>query len=338
MNIIPRFTAKKCNRILNMSSQISKRTFSQSIIYQYPTLTDRSTIETMRQPESSVRDLDYNGPIKSVILDWSGTTADIHVIAPARVFFDVFEKHNVPITMEHARLPMGLRKDLHIAKILEIPEVRQLWMEVKGEDPLVGDNGPAKQGIVDTLFTDFVPMQLACLEEYTGLIDGVAEVTQQMQADGLTIGSTTGFTEVMVDVLLADASKQGYVPDYSVAGDQVANNMGFRPAPFMIYENLVHLGTFPIQSVVKVDDTISGVGEGRTAGCWSVAVREYSNYTDIDTIEQWDDMSLEEQNERIQRSDDKLTQSGAHYIIDTIVDLPTVIEDINSRMANGERP
>jgi len=52
----------------------------------------------------------------------------MHVIAPAVVFYEVFKKHGVPITMKEARLPMGLRKDLHIAKILEIPEVKERWI------------------------------------------------------------------------------------------------------------------------------------------------------------------------------------------------------------------
>ena len=56
----------------------------------------------------------YTGPLKACILDWSGTTADKYVIAPAVIFREVFEKHGVPITMKEARLPMGLRKDLHI--------------------------------------------------------------------------------------------------------------------------------------------------------------------------------------------------------------------------------
>ena len=58
----------------------------------------------------------------------------------------------------------------------------------------------------------------------------------------------------MVDILLRDAAKQGYVPDSSVAGDQVTHDMGFRPAPFMLYKNLLEMGVWPIQSVVKVID------------------------------------------------------------------------------------
>lgn len=63
----------------------------------------------------------YVGPVKACILDWSGTTVDKYVLAPAVVFVDVFKKHGVPITMKEARQPMGLRKDLHI-------KVRQLLL------------------------------------------------------------------------------------------------------------------------------------------------------------------------------------------------------------------
>lgn len=37
----------------------------------------------------------YVGNLKAAILDWSGTTADKYVIAPAVVFVEVFEKHKV---------------------------------------------------------------------------------------------------------------------------------------------------------------------------------------------------------------------------------------------------
>ena len=54
----------------------------------------------------------------------------------------------------------------------------------------------------------------------------------------------------MVDILLEEAAKQGYVPDASVAGDEVIN--GARPNPFMVYRNLDLLNVTPIQAVVKV--------------------------------------------------------------------------------------
>eukprot|EP00494_Astrolonche_serrata_P024921 UN25181 len=282
-------------------------------------------------PEGHISRKGFRGPLKAAILDWSGTTADQHVLAPAVVFFDVFKKHGVDITMAEARLPMGLRKDLHIAKIMEIPAVKERWTKIKGSVPTQKD--------VDDLFKDFVPMQLACLEKYTTLIPGTADTVKSLKKDfNLKIGSTTGFTKVMVDVLLRDAKKQGYEPDFSCAGDEVENNMGFRPTPFMVYKNMVNLGVWPIDSVLKVDDTVSGVGEGLSAGCWTVGLAALSNYTNVDSNEEWDAMSQTEKNERIEASRNILFGCGAHYVADYITDLPAIVTDINKRLLAGERP
>ena len=273
----------------------------------------------------------YTGRLRSAILDWSGTTADPHVIAPAVVFVEVFAAHGVPISMEEAREPMGLRKDLHIEQILKMPQVRRRWLQAKGRAPDAGD--------VEVLFADFVPSQVKCLPEYVSLLPGAAAATQDLQKElGLKLGSTTGFTRVMVDVLEEHARAQGYHPDYTVGGDEVENNMGFRPTPFMIYKNLVQLGVWPIESVVKVDDTVSGVGEGLTAGCWSVGVAGWSNYTNVDTVEAWDALSKSEKLDLIETSRHKLYATSAHYVCDSIRELPAICEDINARLARGETP
>ena len=271
----------------------------------------------------------YIGPVKGVILDWSGTTADKYVIAPAVVFVDVFKKHGVPITMKEAREPMGLRKDLHIKALTEMPEIRKRWTEVKGKEP--------DQGDVDKMFADFVPMQLGCLRKYTDLIPGTVQAVRQLREEfNVKIGHTTGFLNSMVDVLLEDVKKQGYVPVASVAGDDVIN--GARPKPFMVYRNMDLLDIRPIQSVVKVDDTVSGVGEALEAGCWGVGVSKYSNYMDVDTLEDADNLTAEDELVKIEKSRELLRKSGAHYVIDSIVDLPEIIEEINQRLKHGERP
>ena len=271
---------------------------------------------------------DYRGKVKGLILDWSGTTADAYVLAPAVVFVEVFKKHGVEITMSEARGPMGLRKDLHIKALTEEPVIRDRWKGVHGKEP--------GQAEVDAMFADFVPMQLDCLREYTTLLPHVAEVTQKFQKDGIKIGSTTGFVRSMVDILEADAKTQGYTPDASVAGDEVAH--GARPKPFMVYRNLDLLDVSPIQSVVKMDDTVSGIGEALEAGCWGVGIARYSNYVDIDSKAQAESLSEAEMERRVARTRQILRQAGAHYVIDTFDQLPAVIADVNERLARGERP
>jgi phosphonoacetaldehyde hydrolase len=263
-----------------------------------------------------------------MVLDWSGTTADAYVLAPAVVFVDVFRKHGVEISMNEARGPMGLRKDLHIKALTEIPELRERWKGIHGSEP--------DQTDVDRMFEDFVPMQLECLRNYTTLLPHVAEVTQAFQKQGIKIGSSTGFVRSMVDILEADAQEQGYVPDASVAGDEVEH--GARPKPFMVYRNLDLMDVHPIQSVVKVDDTVSGVGEALEAGCWGVGIARYSNYMDIDSLDHLESLPESEIQRRLAVTREILQKAGAHYVIDTFDQLPDVIEDVNLRLGRGETP
>eukprot|EP00486_Rosalina_sp_Unknown_P004310 CAMPEP_0201567274 /NCGR_PEP_ID=MMETSP0190_2-20130828/7708_1 /ASSEMBLY_ACC=CAM_ASM_000263 /TAXON_ID=37353 /ORGANISM="Rosalina sp." /LENGTH=335 /DNA_ID=CAMNT_0047987081 /DNA_START=58 /DNA_END=1065 /DNA_ORIENTATION=+ len=319
--------------------RISKRaasTASQSMIKQEisPTITRLDYVTSGDQSPKSNQFSSrkpFRGPIQAAILDWAGTVIDAHVLAPSTCFFEAFKRHGVPITMAQAREPMGLRKDIHIQKILEMPEVRESWIKIKGHEP--------NDDTIQELYEAFVPMQLDVLDQFTTLIPGTTDAVDTMKSKfNMKIGTTTGFTKDMVDILRPAAAKQGYVPDSNCAGDEVEYGMGFRPAPFMLYKNLLNLGVYPIESVIKVDDTTSGIDEGLNAGCWSIGVYGWGNYTDIDSMEQWDNMSESERIERRMKSKEKLVNSGAHYVCESIVDIPQVIEHINERLKYGEHP
>ncbi|VAW19654.1 Phosphonoacetaldehyde hydrolase [hydrothermal vent metagenome] len=270
----------------------------------------------------------YKGKIKAVVLDWSGTLADAYVIAPAVVFVEVFKSQGVEISMEEARGPMGLRKDLHIKKLCEDPIIAARWKGVKGTEPTQGD--------VDMMFEEFVPAQLAVLGKYTDLLPGVKDVLVGLQKEGIKFGASTGFIRSMVDLLLADCIKQGFTPDATVAGDEVVN--GARPAPHMVYKNLDLMDISEIKSVVKCDDTVSGIGEALNAGCWGVGLVRYSNYMNINSPEEAASLSEAEIKRKMDKTRFILVNAGAHYVIDSLVELPAVIADINARLARGEKP
>ena len=270
----------------------------------------------------------YRGKVKALILDWSGTTADAYVIAPTMAFVEVFEREGICINMAEARGPMGLRKDLHIKALTEDSAIRERWKDTHGRLP--------NQQDVERMFDNFVPLQLECLRQYTTLLPDVAEVTQNLQRAGIKIGSTTGFVRSMVDILEADAKQQGYCPDASVAGDDVVN--GTRPKPFLLYRNLELMDVHPIQSVVKGDDTSAGIGEALEAGCWGVGIARYSNYMGIDTLAEAESLPAAEIQKRLALSRNILRKAGAHYVIDTFDQLPVVIDNINQRLAEGQRP
>src|SRR5512137_119661 len=267
-----------------------------------------------------------------VMLDCSGTTMDRYVDAPAIVFVEVFKKYGLEIAMPEARAPMGLRKDLHIKAITELPSVRERFVARFGRAPTQAD--------VDKMFADFVPTQIDLLRKgnYHELLPGTAEVVKQLQRQGIKIGVTTGFVRSMLDILLAGAAPQGFVPDTSCAGDEVEMP---RPTAYMVIKNLERLGVLNLQNAmrrtIKVDDTVSGAGEGAPL-CWRVAVSKWSNYV----ADSWDavrKMSAEELAAREAASKEKLVrESGAHYVIDDLRDFPAVVADVNERLAKGENP
>jgi phosphonoacetaldehyde hydrolase len=86
---------------------------------------------------------------------------------------------------------------------------------------------------------------------------------REFRAMGLKIGSTTGYTRPMMDVLLPAAVTPGYRPDAVVTSTDVPAG---RPYPFMCYANAAQLGVYPLEAVVKVGDTIADVQEGLNAG------------------------------------------------------------------------
>jgi phosphonoacetaldehyde hydrolase len=190
------------------------------------------------------------------------------------------------------------------------------------------------------MFAVFVPTQLALLRNgsYHTLLPGVGELCKQWQKQGIKIGVTTGFTRDMLDILLAGAATQGFAPDAHCAGDEVELP---RPTAYMVIKNLERMGVYNLENAmrrtVKVDDTVSGAGEGAPL-CWRVGVSKWSNYV-ADSWEAVRKMSAAELAARELASKEKLIkESGAHYVIDDLQDLPGVIADINKRLANGERP
>ena len=204
----------------------------------------------------------YTGKVKGVILDWAGTVMDCGVYSPAVVFLEVFKTEGVPITMEEAREPMGAHKKVHIRKITQMESLRRRWFEKFGRFPNEED--------VERMFVNFVPLQIGRLLYYSDMITGAVETANILRHErGLKIGSTSGFTTPMVDVLKRAAAEQGYVPDVYVAADEVSQA---RPYPYMVWLNAVRLDVNPIEAIVKVDDTADGVKEGTSAGCWSVGL------------------------------------------------------------------
>ena len=251
---------------------------------------------------------------------------DFGCMAPAVVFQKVYEKAGVPISMEEARVPMGAHKRVHIGLISEIPSVRRRWVDAHGSDPVDEDIGK--------MFADFVPMQEACLSEYSTLIPGTLEIVGECRKRGYKIGSTSGYLPGMMAINLKDAEAQGYAPDATFGAGDVPRG---RPFAHMVLRNILELDVSPVQSVVKVDDTLTGIEEGLNAGGWGVGLAISGNEVGI-TLDEWNALSEEVKQKHRDRIYPTMYQRGAHYVVDSIADLIPVFDDIEARLRRGENP
>lgn len=262
--------------------------------------------------------------LTAVVFDWAGTILDFGSCAPMGAFVRLFEKYGISISIDEARGPMGIAKWDHIQALGNLASVQQQWQACYGR--------PFSNADVDELYEVFTPMNAAVVADFADFIPGAVETVNALRAQGLKIGSTTGYNRPIMDIVTPIAAQGGYVPDNLVcAGDLVAG----RPTPLMMYRCFADLGVWPPSTVVKVDDTGVGLEEGLYAGTWAVGLAVSGNAMGL-TLPQWNALSPQEQDQQRQIASQKLWDAGAHYVIDTVADLLPVIADIERRVRQGE--
>ena len=257
--------------------------------------------------------------IQAVIFDWAGTVVDYGCFAPMNAFMQAFEQAGVPISEDEVRGPMGKLKRDHIQSILQIERVRLAWRNQFDSEPVEAD--------IDRLYASFEERLMATLHRFTDPLPGVLEVVKELRGRGLKIGSTTGYTRKMMKVVTEGAKEKGYEPDYMIASDEVKQG---RPYPYMIYKNLLALEVSTPKAAVKVGDTLADVLEGKRAGVWSVAVIQGSSELGLklEEVERSPAGELEMRMEHVRR---KFKEAGADYVIDTIDELPALLDMVERR-------
>lgn len=249
--------------------------------------------------------------IQAVIFDWAGTTIDYGCFAPIKGFIQGFEAIGQNITNAMARKPMGLLKIDHtraIAAMLPNPVSE-------------ADIQKAYQVFESTLFENIV--------SHCDVKPSVLEAVATLRSRGIQIGSTTGYTAKMMENVLRLSAENGYAPDFCVASDQVPKG---RPAPYMIWENLSHFHIENPRHAVKVGDTVADIEEGKTANCWTVAIIMGSSEMGLTKAEEAN-TSAEDIAALKEQVRATFYKAGADYIIDTMAELPAVIDDINRKLA-----
>ncbi|CAM4336794.1 phosphonoacetaldehyde hydrolase [Paenibacillus alkaliterrae] len=264
--------------------------------------------------------------IKTVILDWAGTVVDYGSFAPVEAFRRLFEERGIEASSKAIRKPMGRMKKDHLRDICSDPDVSAAWQAKYGSAPSECD--------IDDMYEAFEPMLFSILHQFAAPVPGALKLIASLRGQGITIGTTTGYTRPMMDIIAPEAAKHGYSPDSTVTPDEAAEG---RPHPWMIFRNAERLGTYPMSAIVKCGDTEADMREGRNAGVWSVGVIFGGNEIGLTQAETAALTPAEKERLFVEVSE-RLMQAGAHYIIREIGELDGIISHINERMKEGEQP
>lgn len=254
--------------------------------------------------------------IKCVIFDWAGTTVDYGCFAPVAAFIESFDKIGVPVTAEETRRYMGLTKIEEIRALFSLERVRNDFRQKYGRDFTEED--------VQGRYADFQQILYNTLEQYSEPIPGLLDTVGKLRAQGIKIGSTTGYTKAMMDIVIPAAEKNGYKVDNCVTSD---NLPGGRPNPYMIYQNMIDLAIPSVDCVVKCGDTIADIREGVNAKVHSVGIILGSNEMGL-TEAETKALSADELKARMDDVRNRMLEAGADAVLDSIAELPAYIEQL----------
>jgi len=268
----------------------------------------------------------HDGPVLGVVLDWAGTTVDYGCRGPAAVFVETFREFGICVSPAEARQFMGLAKKDHIRAMCGLPSVRTQWLAKHGRIPEHAD--------IDTIYARTEPMMVSAVSAHADLIPGVLEAVAGLRARRIRIGSSTGHTRPMMDVLAPAAEKNGYAPDVVICSSDVPAG---RPYPWMCYANAIQLQVYPLEAMVKIGDTVSDIQEGLNAGMWTIGIARTGNEMGLsqDNVNLLPELEL---TARLAAIKNRFQAAGAHYTVESVGDILPVIDEISNRLSQGEHP
>jgi phosphonoacetaldehyde hydrolase len=267
-----------------------------------------------------------NLEVRLVVFDWGGTTVDPGCFAPAAALTAALARRGVHVTPEEARGPMGLGKKDHVRALLRTPAVARRWQQ--------SHDRQATEADVEAVYADLVPLLLEEIDRHGSLVPGLLDCVAELRRRGLRVGGTTGYFRAAADRAAAAAARQGFAPDCSVCAEDVPEG---RPAPWMLFRNMEALGVYPPAAVVKVGDTVPDMEEGRNAGAWSIGVTRTGNEAGR-TEAELAALPPAQRQALLGAARDKLLGAGAHAVVESVAELPGLLDALNASLRSGDRP
>ena len=260
----------------------------------------------------------YN--VEAIVFDLAGTLIDFGSLAPSQVLIELFDRFGIKITRKQAIGPMGIEKRAHIKALLTTRKINSQWRKKFKSKPTDKD--------IDKLFKLFNPELKKIIKKHSKFISGSKKTLDFIKNKKIKIGINTGYSEEILKMILPELKKQKFIPDVSYSS---SNTKIGRPSAEIIYKIFSDLNITKGSNCIKIDDTIPGLQEGLNAGMWVVGVIFSGNEFGKNEYE-FNKLTYKEKLKFKKKISHKFKKIGVHYVIDTIKDLPKIIERVENKI------
>ncbi|MEO1010212.1 MAG: HAD family hydrolase [Bacteroidota bacterium] len=217
--------------------------------------------------------------VKLVVFDLSGTTVEDDN-AVAKSLHQAAVEYGLNVPLGTFQKTIGTNK-IHL--------YQYLIAQSKGETVALEDfekyDFPHLLKEAMALFNNYSVIMLNYYHRHVKAMTGAEKVFQWCHENDIKVATDTGFhSNINLAILNALKWRQKGLVDLSVDVEMV-NEVG-RPAPYMIFFAMQHLGIQSVHEVIKIGDTPADLLSGQNAGCLA-NIGVLSGANDLETLERY---------------------------------------------------
>jgi len=263
--------------------------------------------------------------IKLCVFDLSGTIVDRFSLSPYISLKNCFKKHGININDSLIFKDMGKNKLDHINEILNDKYVARNWFQLHKKYPGINES--------QQIYNDFNYYQI---NEGMNMIDILPETKKCidiLQKNNISTGVTTGFNKPITMNIRDKLIDNDIFIDKYVSSTCLG--LPGRPYPHMINNIMNSISLKDPTKVIKIDDTVIGLKEGKMAGCITIGVAKWSTYMYMK--EKNASISKEEYVEKLKNSREILYSAKPDYVINSLDELYPIIHQLNQGFSRNFR-
>ena len=121
----------------------------------------------------------------------------------------------------------------------------------------------------ENLCLEFDKLLPIIVKKNLNIIPNVQKIFRILQKNNIKIGATTGYPKRVTEIILNFLENKKIHLDNCVSEDEVSKS---RPEPDMCIKNLKRFKINDPKNCIKIDDSISGILEGKNSGMFTIGL------------------------------------------------------------------